>query len=494
MKKSTLSLLLLGALLLSCAGNPQGPAVISDSRVATGASNGVDTAEPLHWPYPQQERWVEEPVFNGNLHLVEAGNENPQTIMLIHGLGYRGIHDWVKVIPELTDNYHVIAIDLPGFGGSDKQQEQYAPEKYAQLVNWVASQFAHGPVIVIGHSMGGAVSLRFAHNYPEQVSRLIMVDAAGILQRTVFIKHLAKVPVEYEWLAPYQKTIPGLDKLIRKMAGKADGWTQSLLVMMDRMPDIPQLMMSSSLAREFLYKDRSTLNAALGLVYEDFSDAAYGVDVPTHIIWGEHDDVAPIRTGTVLANVMSNAELHVVAESGHVPMTDNFKDFMEALTRSLHDMPHARQAQKRLWVIENETMVKKDLRCDGQNNLVYSGHYKKLSMKNCRGLLLRDLVAESLEMFSSEVTMENVALHSAGTGMTVFDSVVVATLLQVDAKTGMAVKSSYLDIAGANFLTSEDFVDIKQESQLYFSLSRDRQDKNVKALHGVSLGPAFQVR
>ena len=449
--------------------------------------------EQLLWPYPEQERWVEEPVFDGKLHLVEAGQRNQQTIVLIHGLGYRGIHDWVQVIPELTDNYHVIAIDLPGFGGSDKHQVQYAPQKYSQLVNWVVSQFAHGPVVVIGHSMGGAVSLRYAHNYPEQVSRLIMVDVAGILQRTVFIKYLAKVPVTYEWLAPYQKSFPGLDKLIRKMAGKADGWTQSLLVMMDRMPDIPQLMMSSSLARQFLYKDRSTLNAALGLVYEDFSDAAHEVDVPTHIVWGENDDVAPIRTGTVLANVMSNAELHVVGESGHVPMTDNFEDFMEMLKSSLKTMPNARQAQKRLSVIESEIILQKELRCDGQNNLMYTGHYGEVSIKNCHGLVLRDLVAESIELYSSEVTLENVELNSAGTGLTVVDSVVVATLLQVNAKTGMKVESSYLDIAGADFSTSDQFVRIKKDSQLYFSLSRNRQDEQIRSLHGVSLGTALQV-
>ncbi|RLA50749.1 MAG: hypothetical protein DRQ98_12425, partial [Gammaproteobacteria bacterium] len=156
--------------------------------------------EQVHWANLGQELWVEDPIFNGKLHLVEAGQQNSQTILLIHGLGYRGMLDWEQVFPELSDTYHVLAIDLPGFGSSDKQQVQYAPQKYARLINWVVSQYAHDSVIVIGHSLGGAVSLRFAHDYPEQVSRLIMVDTAGVLQRTVFIKYLAKVPVTYEWL------------------------------------------------------------------------------------------------------------------------------------------------------------------------------------------------------------------------------------------------------------------------------------------------------
>jgi pimeloyl-ACP methyl ester carboxylesterase len=442
---------------------------------------------------PEQERWVVEPVFQGRLHLVEGGEENPQSVVLIHGLGSRGILDWQRVFPELTNNYHVIAIDLPGFGGSDNHQMQYAPEKYARLVNWVVTEYAHETVIVIGHSMGGAVSLRYAHNYPEQVSRLVLIEAAGILQRTVFIKHMAKVPVTYEWLASYQQTVSALGKLIRKMASKVDGWTQSLLVTLDRMPDIPQLMMSSGLAQQYLYKDRSSMNAALGLVYEDFSATVREVDVPTHIVWGEHDSVAPIRTGKVLGGLMPNAELHVIREAGHVPMVDNFDDFMAVLTDSLENAPRAKQAQKRLESTIKEKVAREDIHCDGLDDVVYTGHYKGIRMHNCHGIVLRDLVAENIELVSSEISLENVKLNSSGTGLLVTNSVVTATLLQVDAKVGMVVDSSYLDLAGANFVTRDKLIDIRKNSQLYFSLSESQRGKQRDALHGVSLGSVFKV-
>jgi pimeloyl-ACP methyl ester carboxylesterase len=484
---------LLSILLFMCAGNSVGSNVASTKVSTDGNSGDSDLEQQRSWLNPEQERWVKEPVFQGSLHLVEGGQENLQTIVLIHGLGHRGMLDWQRVFPELTDKYHVIAIDLPGFGGSDNHQVQYAPEKYSRLVNWVVTQFAHETVIVIGHSMGGAVSLRYAHNYPKHISRLVLVDAAGILQRTVFIKHVAKVPVTYEWLERYQQTIPMLDKLIRKMASKADGWTQSLLITMDRMPDIPQLMMSSGLAQQYLYKDRSTMNAALGLVYEDFSAAVREVDVPTHIIWGEHDNVAPIRTGKVLAGLLSNAELHMIREAGHVPMTDSFDDFMAVLMHSLENEPIAKQAQRRLAVISEEPVIEEDIRCNDRNNLEYTGHHEVILINNCRGVVLRDLVAESIELVSSEVTLENVELNSVNIGLTVVDSVVVSTLLQVDSKIGMTVESSYLDIAGADFVTSDKFVDIKKNSQLYFSLSQSRHDEQVMPLHGVSIGTVLQV-
>ncbi len=482
---------LLSLLLVACAGNPQPSAVVTTE---TNSSSGYQEEQPAGWFSPEQEVWVEEPVFNGSLHLVEAGRKNLQTIVLIHGLGERGILDWALVFPKLAEKYHVVAIDLPGFGSSDKQQVQYAPQKYAQLVNWVVSQYAHGPVTVIGHSMGGAVSLRYAHNYPEQVSRLIMVDAAGILQRTVFIKHIAKVPGTYEWSAPYQAAIPALDRLIKRIAHKADGWTQSLLVTMDRMPDVPHLMMTNGLAQKYLYKDRSSMNAALGLVYEDFSTAAREVEIPTHIIWGELDSVAPIRTGKVLANVMPDAELHVISNAGHVPMMDDLDGFMSVLMHALKYAPRAKQAQKRLMVIKNEGVVEENTLCDGHNNLLYTGHYEVIRLRNCRGVVLRDLVAESIEVVGSEVSLENVKLNSPYIGLSSANSVITATLLRIDANVGMVVENSYLDLAGADFVTRQELVKIQSDSQLYFSLSESQQGGQITSLHGVSLGNELKVR
>ena len=236
------------------------------------------------------------------------------------------------------------------------------------------------------------------------------------------------------------------------------------------------------------------MNAALGLVYEDFSAAAREVDVPTHIIWGEHDDVAPIRTGIVLADLLPNAELHVISESGHVPMTDNFADFMTELKHALVNVPHARQAQKRLMAIQKEKIAQRNVNCDEQNNLVYTGRYGVIRMRNCRGIVLRDVVAESIELVGSEVSLENVRLNSPHTGLSATSSVVTATLLQVDSDVGMVVGSSYLDLAGADFATRSGLVDIRNDSQLYFSLSESQHGTQIDNLHGVSLGPVFKLR
>lgn len=493
MQRRTFWLASLSALLISC-GSHQEISSVSSFDGTVKASDTQTGDDSLQWPFPEQENWVNEPVFNGKLHLIEAGQHNPQTIILVHGLGERGLLDWLTVFPQLTESYHVIAMDLPGFGQSDRQHVQYTPMAYARLVNWIAKEYAHGKVIVAGHSLGGAVSLRYAHAYPENLSRLILIDAAGILQRTVFVRYLVKTPESHTWLKPYQESIPGLNRWISKVARKADGWTRSLLVTADKLPDLADLMMSSEIARQYLYKDRGNMNAALGLVYEDFSAAAREVEVPTHIIWGEHDTVAPLRTGVLLANLLPNAQLHQIHGAGHVPMTDNFETFMSTINHSLTDQPEAKQAKRRLKLVEEDMPLKGDLFCQNQNNPVYSGFFANIQMENCQGVVLRDVVAESMELVGSEVTMENVKLTSSNTGLAAIDSVVTATLLEINAVNGMLVESSYLDLAGTRINIQNEVIEIRESARIYFSLSEYKKGSEARLLHGVSIGPTFKLQ
>jgi len=147
---------------------------------------------------------------------------------------------------------------------------------------------------------------------------------------------------------------------------------------------------------------------------------------------------------------MLDAELHVISEAGHVPMLDEFDEFMAVLAYSLENTPRGRQAQFRFKLVE-EDAVKKDIRCDGQKNIVYTGACKGIQIDNCHGIVLRDLVADHIEVTGSEISLENVKLSTAGTGLSIRNSAVFATLLQVDAKVGMIVNSSFLDLAGADF-------------------------------------------
>src|SRR5512134_795594 len=127
-----------------------------------------DTAAAPVMPGMTTHRMAE-PVFNGQVVVYEAGRGNKRAIMLVHGIGEEGAHDYREHIAWLRESFHVIAMDLPGFGQSDKSNSLYSPANYARVLKLIADRFIGRPFVMVGHSMGALASLRYAADYPEDV-------------------------------------------------------------------------------------------------------------------------------------------------------------------------------------------------------------------------------------------------------------------------------------------------------------------------------------
>src|SRR4029077_20469429 len=147
------------------------------------------------FPQTASER-VAEPVFGGHVMLYRAGPADAAPVVLIHGLGQNGAKDWDKLIPALSSRYQVLALDLPGFGQSDKGNELYSPVNFTRVIESVVGSRVSRPFVLVGHSMGGAVAIAYASRYPERVRRLVAVDAAGILHRAVYAQSLSRLVTE----------------------------------------------------------------------------------------------------------------------------------------------------------------------------------------------------------------------------------------------------------------------------------------------------------
>jgi pimeloyl-ACP methyl ester carboxylesterase len=76
----------------------------------------------------------------------------------------------------------------------------HSPARYAAFLKWVVERYVPGPLVVVGHSLGGAIALHFAASQPENLQLLILADVAGILHRTVYTKEL---------LGPMLSDLPG---------------------------------------------------------------------------------------------------------------------------------------------------------------------------------------------------------------------------------------------------------------------------------------------
>ncbi|MDU0353068.1 alpha/beta hydrolase [Paraglaciecola aquimarina] len=440
---------------------------------------------PSHW----QQLHIDNPVFGGQVHVIETGERQNKTLILVHGLGYSGLRDWLDVIASLEADYHIVALDLPGFGESDSTSLQLAPERYADLLKWLIPQFTKQKVTVIGHSMGGAISLRFTATYPNMVEKLIMVDTAGVLHRSAFVRHMTQMPRRYEWLANYQKNFSIVDEAVNQFNRIVNQVSGSVLRELDKLPDPTQVLIDNKLAQQYAYKDRPTLNAAIGLINEDFSSAINQFTTPTHIIWGEFDQVAPLRTGQLLAYQLENAQLHVVKDAGHVPMKDKTRDFMQKLTFALQQPPIP--ADKYLAKYSAE---KEDLFCQNQTDKSYSGEYRNVYILGCRYITLDKLSARNLIIKNSEVTMSEVNLNSNGTAVKIEKSFVTMTNVNLHGATAIQLEGSTLDVAGAKMQSSANTINVIADSLIYLSVSEKEQAGYKQFLHGISQGDAFRLK
>ena len=135
--------------------------------------------------------YYKDPGFNINVFVEQRSLDKPQSMLLVHGLGNNASKDWTHIVEEFAKHYHTIAVDLPGFGNSQgKLEGNITPENYANFLSRVVDIYAKSKVTYIGHSMGGTIGLRYLSKHPDQVDKVVLIDVAGILHKTVYTKQL----------------------------------------------------------------------------------------------------------------------------------------------------------------------------------------------------------------------------------------------------------------------------------------------------------------
>jgi pimeloyl-ACP methyl ester carboxylesterase len=430
---------------------------------ATAEQEQVELLLAEHW----QLSYFDEPVFNSKVAVLEAGNKHNPPIILIHGLGQLGMKDWFSVIPTLEKNYHVIAIDLPGFGLSADAKGRFLPTNYARVIATISKQYSNEKAIIIGHSMGGAVALRYTELYGELVKQLILVDAAGLLEKSAFIKHIATFEFGDDLPAFVQLQIEGLN-----------AFSSSMVEAGTKNTSITNFLQDNDSAWDWLVSDSSNMNAALSLVEEDFSQAVDQVTVPVNIIWGDRDNIAPLRTGKVLNKQMSNARLQVIKGAGHVPMKSNHAEFMRALETALNEPITDKYSL--LSTGESQGI----LTCRGQSDKTYSGHYDEIVVKGCDKIRLINISTDHLLIKGSVVDIENLIFDNKYNQLEFNGSIVTITNADISGHNTMVINGSRLDMAGVSIKATGDAVMIGNGSRISVSLSDINSPKYKGVVHG----------
>lgn len=252
-------------------------------------------------------------VHERRIHYVDYG-DGP-ALLLIHGMA-GSWQTWLANIPELGQHYRVIAVDLPGFGGSDSLPPGSGFEAYGQMLEGLLDELGLQSVAVVGHSLGGLVALAFAADVPWRVRCAVLVSGGGgDLSRA----RLAVIQSVFR-LIRLVLAVPGLRDLLRHpRVGRA--LIRPAVHDRDAVPPaLLREMIPRGVTAGFL--DGVRLGGQ-GLRALD----PRRIVSPVLLAWGREDRILPLRTARRLKSQLVHAELVVFDGVGHCAMFEKPDEF-----------------------------------------------------------------------------------------------------------------------------------------------------------------------
>lgn len=263
------------------------------------------------------------------IHYKVYGDPVNPAVILIHGFG-GSTFTWRKTLPFLQENnYYVVALDLKGFGLSQKGLDiDYTHSSQANMVNNLMRELSINEATIVGHSMGANVATFLAMNNPEKVTKLILVDAElkqanynlaaqlsplitafPIVQyaRQIFPRYLTEEKIKSTLQSSYydEELVTDEDVEGYSAAMRMKDWQDSLI----------------GITRD---SNRNSLPKTLDQIGK-----------PVRIIWGLQDPWVNIEDGKKINVDIKGSVMDVVEEAGHLPMEEKPTEFNTVLLKAL---------------------------------------------------------------------------------------------------------------------------------------------------------------
>ncbi|WP_394699442.1 alpha/beta fold hydrolase [uncultured Desulfobacter sp.] len=405
------------------------------------------------------QKMVPEPVFGGEMLVREAGQKNPEMVLLVHGLGDEAGTTWDGIIGDLALHYHVVAPDLPGFGKSSKGNHLYSPAAYAQALNILVMSMPAKPLYLVGHSMGGGISLVYAALYGRDLKRLVIVDSVGVLHRLAVSQYHTKEQIN--------QNLPFIPSGIGNTLGR---FSDLLLEKSSRLPVDPDVALNSETMRKEALGANPTRIAALALVQTDYSLMLGRITTPTWLLWGDKDKVAPMRMARVLQWNLPRTELTLFSGQGHCPMLEDAQGFLAVLARALSTLPHGLER-----VMQKDQT--QDLSCSNKNGQILQGSYGTIRITGCKNIRLVNIAAQHIEIRQSEVEIMHADITAQGEqpAIRVQQSRLSVTGADIHGHTGIVTNQSRLDLAGVRFMETPTAIRAEGNDSALLSSSSVKQ-------------------
>lgn len=213
-----------------------------------------------------------------------------KVLICIHGWG-DNLSGLASLIDELSKNYTVLALDLPGFGGTEEPPKPWGVDDYARFTfNWLKKIGVKKIDVLLGHSNGGAIAISLVGNKTLSPAKLILVSSSGIRDiykmRRLVLKSSAKAVKLPMQLLP--------KKTRERVRSKVYGAIGSDYML------IPELWPSYQL-----------------IIRQDMQSTATKIKCPTLLIYGDKDKTTPVKYGQLFNDAIKDSQLKVI-EGGHL--------------------------------------------------------------------------------------------------------------------------------------------------------------------------------
>ena len=256
---------------------------------------------------------------SGGVHYRVGGSGEP--LLLVHGLA-GSWRNWCEVLPALLERHRVIAVDLPGHGGSAAPPRGTSTADLAASVAAVLEAESVEGAIVAGHSLGGLVSLRLARTRPELVRGLLLVSPAGIASSTWAARAIVLTTATVR---------PGRMAAVFRHRLAARAWYRRAVFRPWFVSDAVALTTRAThglLGAQPEHADVKTAGRAL--VADDPRTDLDGVACPVTILWGARDAQRPLADAFEYSRRL-RAGLRLVADCGHLVIVERPHAVVDAL-------------------------------------------------------------------------------------------------------------------------------------------------------------------
>jgi 4,5:9,10-diseco-3-hydroxy-5,9,17-trioxoandrosta-1(10),2-diene-4-oate hydrolase len=274
-----------------------------------------------------EDRYIK--IGNVNTRYWSAGDKE-SVVILLHGVGCH-VEFWEKNIAALSREHRVFAVDVVGYGRTDKPAVDYTFQFMADFVLDFMETMGIDKASLVGNSMGGGISLTIAAQAPERVEKIVLVDPVGFGRGVSPVMRLMSLPLLGNVL-----TAPSRKGVIRQMQLCLYDPSQASDDFIDRTALISAI---SGNQRSFLSLLRITCNMVgvkEGLIAE-FSEYLKKVKLPILVIWGRQDRILPLADGEAAVQKMANGTLHIMDQAGHLPQIDKPEEFNATVLGFLKD-------------------------------------------------------------------------------------------------------------------------------------------------------------